>query len=148
MSIPKEIPLQYLVLFVSAFGAATILPGSSEAVLLALLTVPGNPSPLLLWIVATAGNTLGAAVNWILGHYVNHLEHKPWFPFTETQRTRAQSWFQRYGIWRLLFSWLPAIGDLIKLEDRKAKRTELKTYLHAMLNFNVGAYSEYTGTMN
>lgn len=63
--------------------------------------------------MATTGNTLGAAVNWILGRYVRHFEHKPWFPFNEKQRSRAGSWFQRYGIWSLLFSWLPVIGDAL-----------------------------------
>jgi membrane protein YqaA with SNARE-associated domain len=55
-------------LFVSAFAASTILPMSSEVVLGAL-AVAGATDVWLLLAVATAGNTLGAVVNWALGRY-------------------------------------------------------------------------------
>lgn len=54
----------YVLLFWSAFGAATILPFYSEVVLLATLESGHDPS--LLWLVATLGNTLGAVVNWAI----------------------------------------------------------------------------------
>ncbi|TIS44692.1 MAG: DedA family protein, partial [Mesorhizobium sp.] len=53
-------------LFVSAFLAATVLPVSSEVVLVGLLAT-GRGDPALLFTVATIGNTLGSVVNWILG---------------------------------------------------------------------------------
>ena len=52
----------YLLLFGSAFLAATILPFYSEVVLFALLRAGGDP--LMLVTVAAVGNTLGAVVNW------------------------------------------------------------------------------------
>lgn len=48
----------YAGLFLSAFASATLLPGSSEAALLALLVV-GQGEPALLLAVATVGNVLG-----------------------------------------------------------------------------------------
>ena len=53
-------------LFVSAFAASTIVPMSSEVVLSAL-AASGSRQPAVLLAVATAGNTLGAVVNWGIG---------------------------------------------------------------------------------
>lgn len=66
-----------------------------------------------LWVVATIGNTLGAAVNWVLGRYLCHFENRPWFPFKKHELHRAQGWFQRFGKWSLLLAWLPIIGDVL-----------------------------------
>ena len=61
----------YAGLFLSALLAATILPASSEVVLATLLASGAYDPPLLL-AVATAGNTLGALVNWTLGRFLLH----------------------------------------------------------------------------
>ena len=103
--------LSYLLVFASAFLAATLLPFYSEITLVALLTQGGNA--VTLWAVATLGNTLGAAVNWLLGIYLVHFEHRSWFPFKGKSLHSAQTWFQRYGIWSLLFAWLPVGGDAL-----------------------------------
>ena len=103
----------WLLLFGSAFLAATILPFSSEALLYALLRDGGNP--LILVAVATLGNTLGAVVNWLLGLYLLHFQDRRWFYFSRQQITNAQRWFQRYGIWSLLFAWMPIGGDALTL---------------------------------
>jgi hypothetical protein len=58
----------YAGLFVSAFTSATLLPGSSEAALIALLAL-GRGDAGLLVVVATAGNVLGSCVNWVLGRF-------------------------------------------------------------------------------
>jgi len=103
----------YLLLFSSAFLAATILPFYSEAFLFTLL-YQGYP-PISLVGVATLGNTLGAVVNWGLGRYLLHFRHKRWFYFKDAEITRAQHWFQRYGVWTLLLAWLPVGGDVLTL---------------------------------
>lgn len=101
----------YWLLFISSFGAATLLPVSSELALLALLEQ--HYDPLNLWLIATVGNTLGAVVNWVLGRYLTHFAGRRWFPFEEHKLHRAQGWFQRYGLWSLLFAWLPLVGDAL-----------------------------------
>ncbi|HEX2216999.1 MAG TPA: YqaA family protein [Xanthobacteraceae bacterium] len=101
-------------LFVSAFLAATILPVSSEAVLAALIAVRAGEMPLLL-AVATAGNTLGAIVNWLLGRWLAHFRRRAWFPVSEAKYAAAETRFRRYGLWSLLFSWVPIIGDPLTL---------------------------------
>ncbi len=100
-------------LFASAFLAATFLPLSSEVLLLALLRE--GFSPLLLVTVASIGNTAGAIVNWLLGHYLLRFQERRWFYFTPRQIERAEHWFHRYGLWSLLFTWVPLIGDGLTL---------------------------------
>lgn len=99
----------YLVLFASSFLAATLLPASSELILIGLLAA--DLDPLTLWSWATAGNTLGAAVNWTLGRWLLHLQDRRWFPFKPDALRAAQRWFQRYGVWTLLMAWAPLVGD-------------------------------------
>jgi membrane protein YqaA with SNARE-associated domain len=103
----------YLLLFASAFLAATILPFYSEVVLFALLREGGDP--VLLVFVATLGNTLGAVVNWLLGRYLLHFQDRRWFYFSHSQIDKAQRWFQRYGFWSLLMAWAPVGGDALTL---------------------------------
>ncbi len=103
--------MNYLILFASAFGAATILPFYSELTLLAMVN-QGMPAATL-WAVATLGNVLGAWLNWWLGRYLRHFESRKWFPFKAHKLDHAQRWFQKYGYWSLLFSWLPIGGDAI-----------------------------------
>jgi membrane protein YqaA with SNARE-associated domain len=100
-------------LFVSAFIAATLLPLGSEVALYTLLQRGLDPAALVL--VATLGNTLGSLVNWVLGKYLQQLQHKRWFYFSETQVNKAQVHFQRFGRYSLLFAWLPVVGDLLTL---------------------------------
>jgi len=99
----------YLSLFFTALIAATLFPLSSEALLVTLLYQ--QYSPLLLWLVATSGNTLGSCINWYLGKQCLHWQDKKWFPFKPAQLTHAQQGFQRYGLVSLLFAWIPVIGD-------------------------------------
>jgi membrane protein YqaA with SNARE-associated domain len=103
----------YLLLFGSAFLAATILPFYSEVILFALLRDGGDPAPLVL--VATLGNTLGAVVNWLLGRYLLHFQDRRWFYFSRAQIDKAQRWFQSYGYWSLLLAWAPVGGDALTL---------------------------------
>jgi membrane protein YqaA with SNARE-associated domain len=97
-------------LFASAFLAATILPLSSEVVL-AALTVSDGADLVVLWAVASTGNTLGAMVNWGLGRFCLRWSGRRWFPVKPPELDRARRWFSRYGVWTLLFAWVPIVGD-------------------------------------
>ena len=101
-------------IFASAFVSATLLPAQSEAVLGALL-VEGSHSPVVLIAVATLGNTLGAATNWLLGLGVNHFKERRWFPVKPERLAQAERWYRRWGRWSLLLSWAPVIGDALCL---------------------------------
>ncbi len=106
--------MAYLLLFISAFGAATLLPLQSEAVLVALL-VSEEHSALLLILVASLGNVLGSCVNWYLGLKIEKFKDKKWFPISEIKMLKAERIYQKYGFWSLLLSWTPVIGDPITL---------------------------------
>jgi membrane protein YqaA with SNARE-associated domain len=94
-------------LFASSFLSATLLPGNSEVVLVAML-LSGVSQPWLLVLIATMGNSLGGLTNVILGRF---------FPLRETSRwqEKAVGWLKRYGAATLLLSWMPVIGDLLCL---------------------------------
>lgn len=102
----------HLSLFAVALLAATVLPGSSEAMLVALVAMEPT-STKSLFIVATAGNTLGAIVNWCLGRWLLTFKEGQWFPIEPRRLAKASELFQKYGSWTLLLSWLPLIGDPI-----------------------------------
>lgn len=106
--------LSYFLLFISAFGAATLLPLQSEAVLVTLL-LKGQYSALLLIGIATLGNVLGSCVNWWLGLKIEQFKHRKWFPVSEKRLQQAQSFYHKYGFYSLLLSWMPIIGDPITL---------------------------------
>lgn len=99
-------------LFAVAFIAATLLPAQSEAVLVGLLAL-GNYNPVMLVLVATAGNVAGSVVNWLMGVGVEHLRHHRWFPVSEKGLERASGWYRRWGRWSLLLSWMPLVGDAL-----------------------------------
>lgn len=104
----------YLGLFAAAFGAATLLPLQSEALLVALLLGSAQPAWALV-LLASLGNVLGSLVNWWLGLYLERFRDRRWFPVSERRLLQAQHWYGRYGRWSLLLSWLPVIGDPLTL---------------------------------
>ncbi|GAA5190781.1 YqaA family protein [Ferrimonas gelatinilytica] len=99
-------------LFSSAFIAATLAPGGSEAIL-AYLVGQGEIPLLTLLLVATVGNTLGSLTSYLIGRYL-HRRKTPQEMVSGRER-RVIDWLQRYGIWSLLLAWLPVVGDAIPL---------------------------------
>ena len=97
-------------LFLSAFLSATLLPGTSEAALAGIVAASQVP-PSIAILVATIGNTAGSCVNWGLGRFFVHFRDRAWFPVSPAQLDRYGSWFRRWGVWSLLLSWLPVVGD-------------------------------------
>lgn len=104
----------YTALLISAFGAATLLPLQSEAVLVGLLLTEQYSTPLLL-LVATLGNVAGSWVNWWLGQKIEHWQDRPWFPVSPSALDKAKARYQQYGYLSLLLSWMPLIGDPLTL---------------------------------
>ena len=102
--------ISYFQLFIISFLAATILPLSSELVLSTMLLTDSFDKYLLL-VVASFGNILGSSVNWYLGKKILIFKDKKWFPANERQIAKGEIYFKKYGIWSLLFAWVPIIGD-------------------------------------
>jgi membrane protein YqaA with SNARE-associated domain len=98
-------------LFFSAFVSATLLPGSSEVVMTALVTA----YPAVVWwafLVATAGNVTGCFISYGLGYgarqgYARFQRVKVELEHPLVQRLR------RWGPPALFLSFLPLVGDLL-----------------------------------
>lgn len=128
----------YPALFLSALGAATLLPLQSEAVLVALLLAGEHPAWALL-LVATLGNVLGSWINWLLGRSIEHYRHRRWSPVSPARLQQAQVWYARYGRWSLLLSWMPVIGDPLTLVAG-VMRERLWTFLIIVTLAKAGRY--------
>ena len=101
-------------LALSAFLAATFLPGATEAVLTGLILA----TDIELWLLVTVAsvfNVLGSVVNYAIGRFLERFRHSRFLPASREQIDRAQRWFHRYGVWALLLSWLPFVGDAFPL---------------------------------
>jgi len=95
-------------LFFSAFISSTLFPGGSEAVL-GYLAADTQDSLLLLVIVATLGNTLGAMTSWGIGRLIS-IRYSAERLHKKNQQ-KAVEHLQKYGSPLLLLSWLPIVGD-------------------------------------
>lgn len=124
-------------LFLVAFGAATLLPLQSEALVTGLLLAGYEPAWLIA--VAGAGNVLGSIVNWGIGRQVERFRHRRWFPANEAQLDRAQRWYQRHGKWSLLLSWVPVVGDPLTV-IAGVMREPLSTFLVLVTIAKTGRY--------
>jgi membrane protein YqaA with SNARE-associated domain len=100
----------YAGLFFSAFLAATLIPGSSEVLLVGLLST-GRGEPWVLLAVATVGNVMGSCANWVCGRFLARFKDRKWFPVSPRRYDQAIAWYGRYGLWSLLLAWVPIIGD-------------------------------------
>jgi membrane protein YqaA with SNARE-associated domain len=93
--------------FVVSFISATLLPLGSEPVVFGLVHL----NPELFWpvvLVATAGNTLGGAVDWWMGYGAHQVVDKYRH---STTHTKALAWLEKLGPKACLLAWLPGVGD-------------------------------------
>ena len=99
----------YTSLFLMSFLASTLLPLGSEWLLVMMLA--GGYDPVSTVAVATVGNYLGAVVTYLIGIAGGRWLIEKILRISPQQQERAQQYYQRYGVYSLLFSWLPIIGD-------------------------------------
>ncbi|MFZ9557830.1 MAG: YqaA family protein [Limnohabitans sp.] len=96
--------------FVVSLISATLLPWGSEPAVLGLIKL----NPDLFWAaiaVATAGNTLGGAIDWWMGYGAHTALNRFRKQANDAYHTRALQWLHRLGPKACLLSWLPGIGD-------------------------------------
>ena len=93
--------------FIVSFISATLLPLGSEPVVFGLVKL----NPHLFWpaiLVATAGNTLGGAVDWWMGYGAHKVVDK--YRHSRTH-IKALQWLEKLGPKACLLAWLPGVGD-------------------------------------
>ena len=98
-------------MFVAAFLAGSILPFSSEAIMLALLAV-GNP-PWQLLLCASLGNSLGGITCYYIGYLTTPERIQRLFRIHPRHMQRAHRLVQRWGALMGFFCWVPFLGDAI-----------------------------------
>lgn len=98
-------------LFLLSFLASTVIPLGSEWLLVALLSE--HYSPFLTVSVATIGNTLGACTTYALGFWGGRVLLSRVLRISQPALDRSQRLYTRYGVWVLLFSWVPVFGDTL-----------------------------------
>ena len=116
----------YASLFFMSFLASTLLPLGSEWLLVMMLA--GGYDPLPVVAVATAGNYLGAVVTYLIGIWGGSWLIEKVLRVSPQQQERAREYYQRFGVYSLLFSWLPVVGDPLCL-------------VGGMLKINFGLFS-------
>jgi membrane protein YqaA with SNARE-associated domain len=99
----------YVALFFMSFLASTLLPLGSEW-LLVMMLVSGY-DPMWTVVTATVGNYLGALVTYLIGLAGGAWLIEKVMRVSPQQLERAKNYYQRFGVYSLLFSWLPIIGD-------------------------------------
>ena len=62
---------------------------------------------------ASLGNTLGAIVNWAIGRSIASSVMRMEKIKASPRYHSITSWYQKFGRWTLLLSWVPIIGDPI-----------------------------------
>jgi membrane protein YqaA with SNARE-associated domain len=89
--------------FLISFVSATLLPLGSEPAVFAVV----KANPAMFWpavLVATVGNTLGGAVDYLIGYRAK-------VAFARERKSRWFAWLARYGSKTMLLSWVPGVGD-------------------------------------
>ena len=101
----------YVGMFLSALIAGTVVPFSSEAVLVALISMGLNPIGCIL--TATAGNMIGGMTCYWLGSLGNMLWIEKYFGVNKKKLERAERFVKGRGAWMAFFMFIPFLGEAI-----------------------------------
>lgn len=124
-------------MFVAAFLAGSILPFSSELVMLGLIEAGSDPVSLVIW--GSVGNTLGGMVNYFIGS----CGRKEWITrfakVAPEKLERGKRQVRRYGAWAGLLAWIPIVGEVFTVA-MGYMRTNL---LLSIATIAAGKYARY-----
>jgi len=123
-------------LFVLAFLAATILPFSSEVAVVAALY--GGMSGYTVLVVASLGNVSAILLNYALGHWLR--ERYDSKLRSSKVGKKALHFSEKYGVWALLLTPFPVIGDPITVAAGVA-RLKLLPFVLVAGGLRVGRYA-------
>ena len=100
-------------LFLSALLAGSIVPFSSELVMVALVNV--GLSPALCVVAATLGNTVGGMTCYYMGHLGRVDWIEKYFKVKKEKIERTQRFLQGKGALMAFFAFLPFVGEAIAI---------------------------------
>ncbi|MDR2037827.1 MAG: DedA family protein [Bacteroidales bacterium] len=105
------INLGYLGLFIGTFLSGTVIPLSSDVLLIGILALGGNEWLCLL--IATIGNWLGGMTSYGLGWLAKWEWLERWFDVKPEKLHKQKETVNKYGAGLALFAWVPAIGSIL-----------------------------------
>ena len=103
----------YFGLFISALLAGSIIPFSSELVMIALVKVGLNPAMCVL--SATLGNTIGGMTCYYMGRLGKIDWIEKYFKVKKEKVDKMVRFLQGKGALMAFFAFLPAIGEVISI---------------------------------
>ena len=103
----------YLGLFISALLAGSIIPFSSELVMVALVKV--GLSPAVCVLATTLGNTLGGMTCYYMGHLGKTDWIEKYFKVKKEKIEKTQRFLQGKGALMAFFAFLPFVGEAIAI---------------------------------
>lgn len=103
----------YLGMLVSAFLAGSILPFSSEAIMLGLLAAGLEPLPLAVY--GTIGNSAGSMLNYWIGRMGRMDWIERYLHVKKESLQKAERFMNGRGAWMGFFAFLPVLGEGITI---------------------------------
>ncbi len=103
----------YIGLFIAAMLAGSIVPFSSEIVMVALVKMGLDPTGCI--IAGSLGNTVGGMTCYWMGHLgkINWIEK--YFKVKKEKIEKMETFLQGKGAMMAFFTFLPAIGEVIAI---------------------------------
>jgi len=101
----------FIGLFIGSFLAATVIPFSSDMLLVGMLLA--GVDPILSFFSATIGNWLGGLTSYYIGHIGKWDWIEKWFKIKEESMLKQKHWIDKYGSLIAFFSWMPFVGDFL-----------------------------------
>ena len=103
----------YWGMLIAAFLAGSIVPFSSEAVMLGLLAAGLQPVPLVIY--GTIGNVAGSMFNYVIGRMgrLDWIEH--YLHVKKKSLDKAERFMAGHGAWIGFFVFIPVFGDAITI---------------------------------
>lgn len=111
MEIELLLDLGYVGLFIGAFIAATVVPFSSDVMLVALLAAGGDP--YIAIAAATLGNWFGGLSSYWIGYLGKWEWIEKYLKISRYKLEKQQHNIRKYGSLLALMTWLPIIGDVM-----------------------------------
>ena len=103
----------YIGLFIGSFLAATVVPFSSDILLIGMLLAGAPVTPTVA--TATAGNWLGGLTSYYVGYLGKWKWIEKWFRVKRETLEKQKSRIDKYGPLLALMTWLPIVGDLFAI---------------------------------
>lgn len=121
----------YWGLFLGTFMAATVVPFSSDFLIVGLLLSGGDP--LKSFWVATLGNWLGGITSFGIGWIGKWEWIEKWFKVKRETLEKQKKHIDRWGPLLAFLSWTPFIGDVFAIGLGFYKVSPFKSILYMLI---------------